>query len=96
MISKHEILAKINEAVKTESGSTVDLNSTFLDAQLDSLGSIMVIATIDSEFPILGDGDTGTAMKDLDLKNLTIRDLVTKCLLSIINTSTEQKTGETT
>jgi len=96
MITKHEVLNKINEIILEEKGRKVTMDSKFTDAELDSLGTIITLITIDSEFHIFDPDKTEKDLTDLDIENLIIRDLVVKCVLSNINTSEEQKTGKAT
>ena len=67
----------------------------FTDAELDSLGVMITLITIDADFHIFDVDKVEEDISDLDIENLTIRDLVTKCILSTTNTSTGQKTEET-
>jgi len=92
MIPESEILERINEIIVDEQGTAVTIDSTFLDAQLDSLGTMITLITIDSEFQILDQSQAEVDFKELDIPNLTIRDLITKCVSSTTNTSTVQKT----
>ncbi len=85
-----QILEKLNEIIKDEKGCAVTMEDTLLDAQLDSLGIMIALITIDSEFEIFDQAEAENALETLDVKNLTIKDLVEKCRLSITNTSTPQ------
>lgn len=96
MMNKREILARINEILMDEKGRAVTMDSMFMDAELDSLGTSIALIVIDSEFHIFDPDKAEKDLSDLDIPNLTIRGLVVKCILSIINTSTEQKAKETT
>ena len=93
-MNKRDILARINEIIVDEKGLAVPMEGMFLDAELDSLGTTITLITIDSEFQIFDPDEPEHDLSDLDIKNLTIRDLVVKCILSITNTSTEPKTEE--
>jgi acyl carrier protein len=90
-MNKVDIYNRINEIIYDENGEHVPKEGLFKDSGLDSLGITIALITLDSEFPILGD-DQENGFKDLDIPNLTMRDLVNKCKLSITNTSTEQST----
>ena len=92
MINKKTVLAKINEIIDEEKGRAVTMDSMFLDAELDSLGTLITFIIIDSEFEIFDKDDAENALENVDIENLTIRDLVTKCILSTTNQSTELKT----
>lgn len=90
MMTKKEILGRINEIIDDEKGSPVKMDSMFTDAELDSLGTLITFITIDSEFEIFDKDEAEHALENLDIPSLTIRDLVTKCILSITNTSKPQ------
>jgi hypothetical protein len=64
------------------------------DSNLDSLGTVITIATLEADYPLFYDVPIDAdALALLNFETLTIRDLVNKCRLSIINTSPEQKSG---
>lgn len=91
---KQEILDRLNEIILEEKGSPVTMNSLFIDSELDSLGTLLTIITLEAEFPFFGHyPEEEDALDDLDIPHLTIRDLITKCVLSITTTSQEPKTG---
>lgn len=70
----------------------VTMNSKWTDAELDSLGTVITIAVLESDYPLFYDEPVDAdALANMDFENLTIRDLVNKCRLSIINTSPDQK-----
>jgi acyl carrier protein len=87
---KQEILDRINEIIVDEKGQALTIDQNFLDSELDSLGVMIVIITLDAEFPIFKDIPEDDQIDYLDIPNLTMRDLVAKCRLSITNTDTEQ------
>ena len=91
-----EILARVSEIIEGEKGYAVTMDSMFIDAELDSLGTMITLITIDSEFHILSPEQTEIGFEDLDIPNLTIRDLVEKCISSITGTSTELKNEKNT
>jgi len=93
-MKKSEILEKINEIIVDEKGQKVNINDLFVDSQLDSLGITITLVMIDAEFPIFKGVTTGKEFDSLDIPNLTMRDLITKCRLSITNTSTEQNSDQ--
>lgn len=93
---KQKILDRLNEIIVEEKGFRVTMNSNFSDADLDSLGTVMTIATLEADYPIFHDVPIDAdALSTIDFKTLTIRDLVNKCRLSIINTSLETIPGTT-
>jgi len=87
-MTKKEILDFINEAIEEEKGSAVGMDDMFLDSDLDSLGISLTLIMLDEEFGFLEDLE-----KDGELKNieeLTVRELVKKCILASSSTSKEQ------
>ena len=86
---KQDILDYLNKQIDEEHGKPVTMNSKFTDAELDSLGTMIVLAALDAEYEFaeLSDNDF---LKKLDIPNLTIRELVKLCVLSTTNTSQEQ------
>jgi len=88
MMTKKEILNFINEAIEEEKGSAVGMDDMFMDSDLDSLGVSLTLIMLDEEFGFLEDLE-----KDGELKNieeLTVRELVKKCILASSSTSKEQ------
>jgi len=87
---KQEILDRLNEIIVEEKGQVVTMKSMWTDANLDSLGTVITIATLESEYPIFGDLPVDAdALQTLDFKTLTIRELIRKCVLSITSASQE-------
>ena len=87
-MTKKEILDFINEAIVEEKGSAVGMDDMFMDSDLDSLGVSLTLIMLDEEFGFLEDLE-----KDGELKNieeLTVRELVKKCILASSSTSKEQ------
>ena len=82
MVTKREILAKINESIFGQNGSAVTLNSTLDDANIDTFGAAIVISIMCAEF---GLDEQRNDFNFNDLKGITIRDLVSKCLLHFTN-----------
>jgi acyl carrier protein len=94
---KQKILDRLNEIIEDEKGSAVTMDSKFLDSELDSLGTVLTIAILESEYPFLaGVPLEEDAFQKLDIENLTIRELIKKCVLSITNPSTEQNSEKDT
>lgn len=87
---KQQILDRLNEIIVDEKGVSVGMDSMWTDAELDSLGTLITIATLESEYPIFKNMPDEDALASIDFHTLTIRDLINQCRLSIINTSTEQ------
>jgi len=85
-MNKQDILGIINDTIQEEKGVTVTLQDKFSDAQLDSLGSTLVLATLDAQFEIL----PPEYPQGVDLANLTITQLVKSCMLPNTTIATEQ------
>lgn len=88
-MTKQKILNRINEIIQDEKGHPVNIDQLFKESDLDSLGITLTLVTIDAEFPIFKDIPEGQEFEYLDTSNLTMRDLVNKCKLSIMTTPTE-------
>jgi len=87
---KQEILDRLNEIIVDEKGERVTMNSMFSDAQLDSLGTVITIATLEADYPIFKDVPIDAdALSTMDFQTLTIRELVRQCILSKQSTSQE-------
>ena len=83
---KQQILDRLNELIVEERGKPVTMNSSFSDAALDSLGTMIVLASLDADYPF---ADRNSDFTELDIPNLTIRELIRKCVLQTTATSTE-------
>lgn len=92
-MNKKQVLDRINEIIVEEKGRAVTLNDMFVDAQLDSLGTMITFVTIDSEYDIYDDNQS---LEDVDIANLTMRDLVAKCILSNTNKLLQPNPGTDT
>lgn len=90
---KQQILDKLNEIIVEEKGSPIKMDSLFIDSELDSLGTMITLVTLEAEYPFFKDLPEGVdEIASLDIPNLTIRDLIRKCKLSITNTSQVMQT----
>lgn len=83
-MTKQEILNRINEIIQEEKGHPVNIDQLFKESDLDSLGITITLVTLDAEFPIFKNVPEGQEFESLDIPNLTMRDLVNKCRLSIM------------
>ena len=88
---KQEILDFLNKHIAEEHGKPVTMDSKFTDAELDSLGTMIVLATLDAEYNFGKEISDKDFISDLDIPNLTIRRLIKLCVLSTTNSSKEQK-----
>lgn len=86
---KKDLLAKINKLIKEEKGTEVEMDDYFRDANLDSLGTMVVLITLDAEYHIFNPDEPGQDMGDIDYDTFTIRDLINKCILANTNTNME-------
>lgn len=88
---KQKILDRLNEIIIEEKGVAVTMNSKWTDAELDSLGSVITIATIEADYPIFKDvPNDADALLTINFKTLTVREFVKLCILSITPTSSDQ------
>lgn len=83
---KQEILDRINEIIVEEKGKALQSTDLFKNAELDSLGTAIVLITIDAEFFIFKGMTEEEAWASIDIPTITMRDLVNKCKLSITGT----------
>jgi acyl carrier protein len=87
---KQEILDRLNEIIIEEKGVRVTMDSKFSDAELDSLGTVITIATLEGDYPIFKDVPIDAdALSTMNFETLTIRELVRQCILSKQSTSPE-------
>jgi len=92
---KQEILDRLNEIIVDEKGVRVTMDSMFSDAELDSLGTVITIATLEADYPIFKDvPKDADALSSMNFQTLTIRELVRQCILSKQSTTSEP-TSET-
>jgi hypothetical protein len=81
---KQEVLDQLNKIVLEENGTAVTINDMFLDSDLDSLGTMLVLVELDAYYPFLDSIPKGVdVVTHLDLTNLTVRDLILKCVVAI-------------
>jgi len=75
------ILADINIVIREEKGTRVTLDSTLLDADLDSFGTTVLFLDMDTKYEIFADVPADVdPFKSIDWNTFTIRELVDKCL----------------
>ena len=75
------ILKFINQTIDHENGQPVNIKSMFIDSQLDSLGALIALMTIGTEYNIENE-----YVENVDVENLKIYDLVTLCKSSTTST----------
>jgi acyl carrier protein len=78
---EEEILKTINKFIDHENGQPLQMNSLFVDSNLDSLGYLIALMNISGEY-----GIEESEEENIDLENLKVSDLVNRCKLA--NTST--------
>jgi len=79
-MKKQEMLDKINAAIRKENGVPVKMDDKFVSSGLDSLGLVIVMLEAESMFPATGQ-HTGY-LSEIDVPNITMRELVGKCRLA--------------
>jgi len=87
-MTKKEILDFINEAIEEEKGRVVGMDDMFMDSELDSLGVVLTLLTLDEEFGYMEGFEEGQELQGIE--ELTVRDLVKQCILASSSTSKEQ------
>ena len=80
-MNKKQVLAEINKLITVEMGSPVGMDNLFTDANMESLSTVIVLATLDSKFSIFNSENITDELLKIHLKGLSIRDLITRCLL---------------
>ena len=86
MTTKQEIFDFINETIVDEKGKAITIDDKFTDSDLDSLGILVTLITIDSEYPIFKDIPEDEQLEYINVPELTMRYLVTLCKSSITPT----------
>lgn len=77
-----EVLAFINEHVRAEKGTRVNINSTLRDADLDSFGITVVLLELDEKYAYFSDiPDDVDPFTTVAYDTITIKEMVDKCLL---------------
>jgi hypothetical protein len=71
---QNAILLFINKSIKTENGVPVTELSMFTDSQMDSLGTLIALMNIGTEYDIDED-----VIESLDLELLSVKMLISKC-----------------
>lgn len=85
---KQEILDRINELIEEEKGTKVTIDDMFLDSKLDSLGATMTLIALDADYGHLEGIPEGKEFEGVE--ELTVKELVKKCVLASTNTSKVQ------
>lgn len=73
-----EVLAFLNERIRDEHGNRVNIDGMFVDAELDSFGTVMVLADMDNEYNCF----PRTWMAETNFKELAVRDIINRVLAS--------------
>ena len=71
---QESILLFINKSIKTENGVPVTETSMFIDSQMDSLGTLIALMNIGTEYDIDED-----VIESLNLELLSVKMLISKC-----------------
>ena len=87
-MNKKEILESLNSFIKEERGKALTKDSILGDAELDSLGTIIVLAAMEAEYGLFSELDDKAHTEMLgNIKNLTVKEIIRKCVLSTTNAS---------
>ena len=78
-MNQQEILSIINNIIKSENGLPVRVGNLFIQSELDSLGTMIVLVSIAAEFNI-----SAKELDDMNIEHLTVENLLTLCESSII------------
>lgn len=70
-----EILNKLNKLIRGEHGSRVAIDSMWIDAGVDSLGTTLIFLDLDEEYGCFGK-EWFNAMTKEDWEQLTVRAIV--------------------
>lgn len=71
-----KVLEKLNEFIRAEHGKRVQLDDKLIDSELDSFGTVMVLADMDNEYKKF-DRDW---LKTVNILELTIQEIVDRVL----------------
>lgn len=75
-MSREDILQFINEIIEQEHGNIVSEESSLLDAELDSFGTLMLFAELDNKFSGAFPKNTFKVMDMYDLEISAIIDII--------------------
>lgn len=78
-MTKQEIFDRINEVIVDEKGRPIKMDDLFSASELDSLGTMIVLVTLDAEFGIFEGMTEDEAFSSFDPCTATMRELVQKC-----------------
>jgi hypothetical protein len=71
---QESILLFINKSIKTENGVPVTETSMFIDSEMDSLGTLIALMNIGTEYDI-----DEAVIESLNLELLSVKMLISKC-----------------
>ncbi len=78
---EQEVLDTLNKLIRDEKGNRVSIDSNWIDADIDSFGTVLVMMELDNTYRIFKDVPDGEdPFKLVDFTTLTIRELVEKCM----------------
>jgi len=76
-----EILKLINDTIREEKGTRVDINSTLLDAELDSFGITMLFLALEDEYNYFDKAGLGEdPFSEIKYDTITIKEILDTCL----------------
>lgn len=78
----NEVLDEINLLIRQEKGTRVALGSKLHEAELDSFGTVTLFLELDQKYHYFGDVPDGEdVFKTIDFAEITIQEVVDKCIL---------------
>ena len=82
-----DILARINKIILEEKGVRVTIDSTLLNADLDSFGITVLFIELDADYKYFKDIPEGIdPFTTINYKDITIKEMVNTCILNTTNT----------
>lgn len=84
---REEVLTYLNKLIRAEKGNRVTEESTWLDASVDSFGTVMVFMALDSKYDYFRKGGYGEdPFKEIPYTTLTVKEIIDICTLETIST----------
>lgn len=77
-----EVLEFINVLIRSEKGNRVTIDSTLVDADLDSFGTATMFLDLDDKYQYFRDvPEDVDVFTTIDFSTITIKDIVNKCMV---------------
>lgn len=78
----NEVLDEVNRLIRQEKGNRVTLDNKLHEAELDSFGTVTLFLELDQKYHYFGDVPDGEdVFKTIDFAEITIQEVVDKCIL---------------